>query len=193
MSPRLAIPALVAVLITPPLAPSLASEPFDPFLGVYVGSAEAESQGDGPREVRDLDVIIGPTDRGFGIQSITVNHHGDRMAPDVRRRSSAMSFAESDIDGVYQRDFERDVFATRSETSVIDGDPLQWARVVGDTLLVYSFVLDDDGLYELHTYTRSLDETGLALGFTSEREGSIVRVVNGGLIRVDDMMDDINP
>lgn len=171
-----------------------AQEPYDPFIGTYVGRAEAVGQnGDTPREVRDLDVLILRTSQGFGIESITVNHHGDRMDPSVRRRSSAMSFAESDIDGIYERDFERDVFARRDEMNLVNGDPLQWARIVDDTLLVYSFVLNEDGSYELHTYRRTRDDTGLALEFNSQSNGEVVREVVGQLVRVEDVMDDINP
>lgn len=185
-----------ATVLTLASAASVASaeEAYDPFIGTYVGRAEAVGQnGDTPREVRDLDVLILRTGSGFGIESITVNHHGDRMDPSVRRRSSAMSFAESDIDGIYERDFERDVFARRDETNLVNGDPLQWARIVDDTLLVYSFVLNEDGSYEMHTYRRTRDSTGLALEFNSQSNGEIVREVVGQLMRVEDVMDDINP
>ena len=172
---------------------ALADEAYDPFIGTYVGSAEAVGPGTDATQVRDLDVIIKRTDDGFGIESITVNHQGDRMDPSVSRRSSAMSFTESDIDGVYQRDFARDVFATRNDMEIVNGDPLQWAQVIGDSLLVYSFVLNDDGSYELHTYRRTLDETGLGLEFVSELNGTANREVVGQLIRVEDVMDDLNP
>jgi len=104
-----------------------------------------------------------------------------------------MSFVESDTDGVYRRDFERDVFATRRDMSLIAGDPLQWARVVGDTMFVYSFILNDDGTYGMHTYERTLDDMGLALEFASESDGVVGREVQGRLIRVQNVMDDINP
>ena len=184
---------IIALLALAVVAPAYADEPFDPFLGVYVGSAEAGMNAEGQREVRDLDVTIARTDDGFRIISITVNHHGDRMAPDVRRRSSVIAFTESDIDGVYQRAFERDVFTTRGEVNVVNGDPVQWARIADGTLLVYSFALEDDGYYEQAIYRRTLDETGLTLEFSSERAGEVSRTVSGRLIRVDDVMDDGNP
>lgn len=173
--------------------PAVAQEPYEPFLGVYVGRAEVMADDGSVRQVRDLDVTIVKSEDGFSIHSITVNHQGDRLSPDVGRRSSAMSFAESDIDGVYRRDFARDVFATRSDMDLVGGDPLQWARIEGDTLFVYSFILNDEGGYELHTYRRTLNETGLSLGFVSESDGEIGREVEGRLIRVQDVMDDINP
>lgn len=171
-----------------------ADEPYTPFLGTYVGRAETNDLADdAEREVRDLDVTIREADDGFLIESITVNHNGDRLSPNVSRRSSAMTFTESDMDPVYQRDFARDVFATRSELDVVAGDPLQWARIEGDTLLVYSFALEDEGAYELQTYRRTLDATGLALEFDSEVDGVPQRRVSGQLIRVEDVMDDLNP
>ena len=186
--------ALAALLVTVATASGAwAEEPYDPFLGVYVGRAEVLRDDGTIRQLRDLDVSIVKTEDGFGIRSITVNHQGDRLSPDVVRRSSAMSFTESDIDGVYQRDFERDVFATRSDMDLVAGDPLQWARIVDGTLLVYSFILDEDGTYSMHTYTRTLDEEGLALSFVSEHDGVVGREVEGRLIRVQDVMDDINP
>lgn len=172
----------------------LADEPYTPFIGTYVGRAESEGLADGAvREVRDLDVTIAEVDDGFRIESITVNHDGDRLSPDVSRRSSAMSFTESDIDEIFQRDFARDVFATRSELNVVAGDPLQWARVEDGTLVVYSFVLDEEGTYELQTYRRTLNDIGMDLEFTGELDGVVKRRVVGQLIRVDDVMDDINP
>lgn len=168
-------------------------EPFDPFVGTYVGRAEVVGADGAVTGVRDLDVIIHSSGDGFGINSITVNHSGDRLEPGVSRRSSMMTFTESDIDGIYSRDFERDVFTTRSELDLIEGDPLQWARISDGSLLVYSFVLNDDGSYELHTYRRSLEDGGLALAFTSEIDGQRNRAVEGRLIRVEDVMDDLNP
>lgn len=181
------LPALAAA------ATVRAQEPYEPFLGTYVGRAQALSAEGEVTGIRDLDVIIRPAEGGFGIESITVNHDGDRLEPGVSRRSSAMTFAGSEIDGVYRRSFARDLFATRSELDPIAGDPLQWARIVGDSLLVYSFVLNDDGTYELHTYRRTLDDTGLTLAFTSELNGRMNRAVEGRLIRVEDVMDDLNP
>jgi hypothetical protein len=191
MSPR-ALSAALALVAAVAASAAHADEPYDPFIGTYVGRAEAVGA-EGTPGVRDLDVVILRTEHGFGIESITVNHNGDRLDPAVSRRSSAMSFTESDIDGVYQRDFERDVFATRSELDVVNGDPLQWARVSDGSLLVYSFVLNEEGTYELHTYRRTLDDTGLALEFTSELDGNAMRQVAGQLIRVEDVMDDLNP
>jgi hypothetical protein len=193
MSPR-PLSAALALLAAASIAASAAraDEPYDPFIGTYVGRAEAVGA-EGDPGVRDLDVVILRTEHGFGIESITVNHNGDRLDPAVSRRSSAMSFTESDIDGVYQRDFERDVFATRSELDVVNGDPLQWARISDGSLLVYSFVLNEEGTYELHTYRRTLDDSGVALEFTSELDGNAMRQVAGRLIRVEDVMDDLNP
>jgi hypothetical protein len=195
MSPR-ALSAALALLAAAPIAAASAAradEPYDPFIGTYVGRAEAAAAEGGAPSIRDLDVVILRTEHGFGIESITVNHNGDRLDPAVSRRSSAMSFTESDIDGVYQRDFERDVFATRSELDVVNGDPLQWARISDGSLLVYSFVLNEEGTYELHTYRRTLDDSGVALEFTSELDGNAMRQVAGRLIRVEDVMDDLNP
>ncbi|MEZ5668845.1 MAG: hypothetical protein R3F55_15655 [Alphaproteobacteria bacterium] len=192
MSARRAAIAAALLAVTS-AATALAAEPYEPFLGTYVGRAEAGTNAAGEPEIRDIDVTITSTDHGFRIESITVNHHGDRLSPDVRRRSSVMSFVESDIDGVYRRDFQRDVFATRGETNMVAGDALQWARIADGVLLVYSFVLEDDGYYELAVFRRALNDSGLDLTFSSERDGEVGRTVTGRLIRVEDVMDDINP
>ena len=184
----------IALLLCGASTASLADELYTPFIGTYVGRAESEGLADGAeREVRDLDVTITEVDDGFRIESITVNHDGDRLSPDVSRRSSAMSFTESDIDEIFQRNFARDVFATRSDLDVVAGDPLQWARVEDDTLVVYSFVLDVEGAYELQTYRRTLNDIGMDLDFAGELDGVVKRRVVGQLIRVEDVMDDINP
>ncbi len=172
---------------------AVAADP-GPFMGVYVGQAQVTLGGpDEGVEVRDLDVIIQPIDDGFRIDSVTVNHEGDRLSPDVRRRSASMSFVESDVDDVFMRDFELDMFSNTQDQNPLAGDPVQWARIEGDALLVYSFVIDDDGSYVLSTYRRTLTNGGMSLYFSYTVNGEIVREVEGDLIKVDNVVDDINP
>ena len=63
------------------------------------------------------------------------------------------------------------------------GEPYTWARIVGTTLKVYSITLNEDGEYELQQYDRTLAEAGMILEFKRIREGELVRVVRGRLIK----------
>ena len=102
---------------------------------------------------------------------------GDPSNPDVRRKSSTLSFIPTN---------KYNVFRSATGGDPLSGVPLTWARLVGNTLTVHSLVVDDDGTYNMLTYDRTLSGTGMALVFTRVRDGEPVRKVEGKLIKYGD-------
>jgi hypothetical protein len=63
------------------------------------------------------------------------------------------------------------------------GEPYVWARVIGDTLTVYSLFVDADGGYELQQFDRTLTEGGLNLEFSRISNGTQRRTTKAFLDR----------
>jgi hypothetical protein len=63
------------------------------------------------------------------------------------------------------------------------GEPYVWARIVGDTLSVYSLFVSEDGGYEIQQFDRTLARGGLTLDYQSVRNGKINRTVSTFLER----------
>ena len=58
-----------------------------------------------------------------------------------------------------------------------------WARVNGNTLSLYLMTVDDNGIYEMQEYDRTLSGSGMKLTFKSWRDGDQLRSVDGRLIK----------
>ncbi len=147
------------------------------FFGIWKGNALSESELSTYFRLteRDLDVIIRPTHRGFAITWTTVlRQKGDPANPEIRRKSTSLSFVRTERSNVW-----------RAATS---GDPLAgyrlaWARVKGPTLTVTSLVIEDDGGFEMQIYRRTLSGLGMALEFVRLDDGETVRTAKGRLIK----------
>ena len=147
------------------------------FFGQWVGSGIAHSQDSlyFGVTVRDLDVRIGPTSDGFSISWTTVlRQGGDPDNPDVRRRSTAIDFVSS---------ARPRVFHAREAQEPLEGGSYIWARIKERTLTVYIFNIDDDGVYDMQSYARTLSGTGMDLNFTRIRDGEPMRSVNAKLVK----------
>ncbi len=172
----LAVAAFMAV------APAGAAEDvsIEAFAGRFVGSGLARNDLSEYFDLtlRDLDVTISVKGAGFAISWTTVlRDKGDPDNPQVRRKSTSLTFAPSDRPGVYRGNQEADP---------LDGRPYTWARLHGQTLTVHSLVIAADGSYELQSYERTLSGAGMALKFTRVRDGETTRSVTGRLIKESD-------
>jgi len=61
---------------------------------------------------------------------------------------------------------------------------VRWAVHDAAGLHVYSFVILDDGRYELQTYTRRRVGTGLELRYERVVDGKLLRTIDGRAVRV---------
>jgi hypothetical protein len=155
------------------------------FYGVYVGVAEVEDLGGGEESSRDMDIEIEPFhEEGFQIHWINViKVDGRRDVPGVRRNVQAAIFEPADGQDFYIEVEADNPFREREETYPMQGHPVRWASIDGSTMHVYSFVVLEDGRYELQIYDRVLTEDGLDISFQRLVDGALVRQITGTTVR----------
>ena len=177
---RLRMLAVLACLIAG-IKPAAAEDlPIEAFFGRWSGSAISQSvttstMGDG---ARDLDVTISGTEEGFEITWITVIiPSGVEEGSETRRRTTTASYRRSGPSG----------FEAEGAQGVGAGKSYSWARIEKRGLLVYVFEIDEEGVYDLSHYVRTISESGVMdLSFTRVRDGTTVRRVTGNLLPAKD-------
>lgn len=149
------------------------------FVGTYSGSAEVTAL-DGTKIPRDMSVEISETKDGFRVQWTSITYRADG---EVRKKSYDIDFLESGREGVFAAAQRRNVFGHEVQLDPMKGEPYVWARIMGDTLTVYSLYVGADGGYILQQYDRTLADGGLNLRFQSIQDGEIQRAVETFLAR----------
>ena len=175
------VAALAIVAVSDPAA----AEDLSRFFGTYVGRATAENLVTGVREERDIDIVIAPFgDDGLRIDWTTVGLvDGRRDVPGVRRWAQTASFKPSPDRNFLIEAEVRNIFRERDEMEVIKGDPVRWTWIDDDTLHVCTFVVLEDGRYELQIYQRILTDIGMDILFERIVDGETVRRVSGRTAR----------
>jgi hypothetical protein len=182
---------LLLPLLLAALAPAAAKAgELDRFFGSYVGRAEeGGADGGGPRELRDVDLVIGPEGQGGLVvrwTNVTLVD-GRRDVPGVRRRTDEVRLtpAGKGRPGLYLARAPYDPFTERERPDPVAGEPVRWATVEGDALRTYSLVVLEDGRYELQVYARALTPEGVALDWRRIVDGETVRRMTGRTVRAD--------
>jgi hypothetical protein len=150
------------------------------FYGHYVGGGIAESADSlyFGVTVRDMDVVVEPSDEGFFVAWTTViRQGGDPSNPDVRRKSTEYEFVPTS---------QPDVHRGKTSSDPLDGGVYAWARFEGNTLNVYLLSIDEAGIYSMQSYARTLTGGGMELVFKRIRNGEATRVVKAKLVKVAD-------
>jgi hypothetical protein len=155
------------------------------FFGAYVGTAQVEEMDGGEASSRDMDIVIEPFhEDGFQINWITVfKVDGRRDVAGVTRTVQSAYFEPADDRSLYVEVQADNPFQEREETTPMSGHAVRWASIDGDTLHVYSFVVLEDGRYELQTYDRILTDLGLDIVFRRFDDGKLVRQIKGTTVR----------
>jgi hypothetical protein len=155
------------------------------FLGSYVGRATVEDVTSGKEQLRDLDIVVVPHgSKGLRIDWTTVGLvDGRRDVPGVKRWSQRALFKPSDGGGFMIEVGDADLFREREATVPIKGDPVRWTRLDGETLHTYSFVVLEDGRYEMQHYQRILTDIGMDIRFERVVDGKVIRRVKGRTAR----------
>lgn len=154
------------------------------FFGTYVGTAEVHDLQTGAREQRDMDIVVDPYDDGFRLHWVNVTLvDGKRAAPGVQRRVQTVLFEEVDDRDFYVEVEEGNPFRERQTTRPMQGDPVRWAAIDDGTMHVYSFVVLEDGRYEMQVYDRILTETGMDIEFRRIVDGEVLRRISGTTAR----------
>lgn len=149
------------------------------FVGEYAGSADVVSA-DGSSHKRDMSVEISLADDGFVVSWTSVSFKSDGR---VKERSYSIDFIPTERPNVYAAAQKKDVFGHLVQLDPMKGEPFVWARIINDTMTVYSLFVKDDGGYEMQQFDRTLTEGGLQLEFTRVRDGQHARSVSTLLTR----------
>jgi hypothetical protein len=193
IAPRRLIPAAQSLLARLALAAVLLighgqaawAEDLARFVGTYVGQATVEDLASGERQQRDLDIVVVPyREHGLRIDWITVGLvDGRRDLPGVKRWSQTALFQPAADHDFLVEVGAVDLFSERRETAPIEGDPVRWTSVDGNVLKTNSFMVLEDGRYELQVYQRILTEIGMDISFERIVDGETVRRVTGSTAR----------
>ena len=150
------------------------------FAGSYSGSADIPNA-EGALVPRDMSVEIFETsDGGFAVewQAVTTQREGGSSTATYQ-----IEFRPTERPGIYAAAMGRDVFGNAVQLDPMKGEPFVWARLMGDTLTVYSMTVEDSGGYDLQQFDRTLTEGGLDLRFQIVRNGEVSRSVETFLER----------
>jgi hypothetical protein len=183
-APRLAAAgALIALMLAAP--PGARAASLEPLFGIYVGVAKVEDVAEGNVRQRDMDIVIEPYKQGgFRIQWINVSLvDGKRAVPGVERRVQTVLFEPAQGRGFFIEAAENNPFREREQTQPMRGDPVRWASLDDQGLHVYSFMVLEDGRYELQVYDRTPTDIGLDIRFQRIVDGTVIRQITGTTAR----------
>ncbi|SEG81101.1 hypothetical protein [Marinobacterium lutimaris] len=152
--------------------------PIEDFMGHYIGHADSED-GIG----RDMSVTIGdiPGSDDYFVEWSTVIHKSKTR---TKRVTYNIRFQQSGREGIDASAMAKDVFGKSRPLDPLNGDPLVWARVKGNTHVVYALIITEDGGYDLQVYSRTLNAEGLWLEFTRQKDDLPKLEISAQLVRV---------
>jgi hypothetical protein len=183
---RLGLSGAVASMLAFGAPAAIAATSLEPFFGSYVGIAEVKDlRADGTVRQRDMDIVIEPyKEGGFKIHWVNVSLvDGKRAVPGVERRVQTVLFEPAEDRGFFVEVVESSPFRERGEMLPMRGDPVRWASLDDQGLHVYSFMVLEDGRYELQAYDRTLTDIGLDIRFQRIVDGALVREITGTTAR----------
>ncbi len=167
-----------AVLILA-LLPALGSAAdIDRFVGSYSGSVNFEYEG--TFEQRDLSVDIQPVKENFTLSWTSVSYKEDGRK---KEKTYTIEFAPSDRPNIYGSQMKTNVFGKEIPLDPLAGEPYVWARIDGDTLTVFSLIIDESGDYEMQEYGRTLVDGGFDLDFRSTSRNKPDKIIEAFLKR----------
>ena len=183
---QLGLACALALMLALAATAATAAASLEPFFGTYVGVAEVKNFRDGGDVLqRDMDIVIEPYKQGgFRIHWVNVSLvDGKRAVPGVERRVQTVLFEPAEDREFFVEVAESSPFRERGEMQPMRGDPVRWASLDEQGLHVYSFMVLEDGRYELQIYDRALTDIGLDIRFQRIVDGELVREVTGTTAR----------
>jgi hypothetical protein len=186
--PQLGLACALALMLALAAPATMAAASLEPFFGTYVGVAEVKDFRDGGEVMqRDMDIVIEPyKEGGFRIHWVNVSLvDGQRAVPGVERRVQTVLFEPAPDRDFFVEVAESSPFRERGETLPMRGDPVRWASLDDQGLHLYSFMVLEDGSYELQVYDRTLTDIGLDIRFQRIVDGALVREIVGTTARAD--------
>ena len=154
-------------------APVILAADFDRFVGHYSGSAQVENNGTTSK--RDMSVNIDATDEGFEVNWKSISHKADGR---IKEKEYTINFLPTQRGGIYSSAMGVNVFGNPIPLDPMKGDPYVWSRITGDTLTVFSLLIDDRGGYEMQEYNRTVVPGGLDLEYERIRNGEKLKSIS---------------
>lgn len=147
-------------------------EPIDAFIGNWEGVGLKEDMinyeaGGVDYALRDLDVSIERAQTEINISWTT--HFLDTS----ERKSTSITLAQT----------APNMFVGTENGDVLNGGTIVWGRIEDQSLIVYVFEVDQNGVYDLSRYERRLSIEKMFLYFKRTRDGKTIRSVIGELVR----------
>ena len=144
-----------------------------------------EGSGDLKATAEDLSVRIAPDDSGFRMHwtALARKESGGPLA----RHPVEARFEPADRPGVFVFDPEQSslllsLFGDPATNNPLEGEPLLWARLDGDTLSVYGLAINPDGSFDLYQHVRTVTGEAMTARHTHRTERDAV-VLEGRLAR----------
>jgi hypothetical protein len=170
---------------------SAADVAIEDFFGKWRGvevSVESTEQEMPKLSPSDLDMAITEEDGGFRIRALALAREPDGTL--VARPMDA-TFAPTQVPGVFAYapgtgSLLSSLFADPAVGNPLEGDTLLWARLLDDTLHLYSLAIDDSGGYALEHSTGRLTGDGMTTGYELRSQNDRVVTVEGQLERAGD-------
>ena len=157
-------------------APALAD--IAKFFGSYTGTAKVSVSG--KTEDRDMGVVITETDKGFQVKWTSIIRKADGR---VKTNEYTIGFVRTQRDGIYSSAMKSNVFGKAVPLDPLKGDPYVWSRLSGDTLSLFSMLIDENGSYTVQEYHRTLTEGGLDLDYRRLEAGEEIKMIKTFLIK----------
>lgn len=159
----------------------------DKFVGVFLGYAEVQDPGSAEIMERETTIMIEPYKRdGLHIRWNNVD------LVDGRRDVAGVAYREDELllepspNGQYLiASHPHSPFRRARPESAILGDTVRWGLLDDEGLKVFSFVLLEDGRYELQRYLRADGEDGIRLEYERIVDDDVTRRIEGFARKVD--------
>lgn len=164
-----------ALLTTLSGLPAAAADIAD-FFGTFTGTAKITENE--TEEDRDMSVTIEETNKGFQISWTSIIYKADGR---TKENNYNILFVPTQRDGIYASAMKANVFGKAVPLDPLKGDPYVWSRLSGDTLSVFSLLIDENGNYMVQEYHRTLAEGGLDLEYRRFRDGQALKSINAFL------------
>lgn len=157
------------------------------LMGTYLGRATVKALDTNQTEEREIDVEISPfKGNGFRIRWVNVTLvDGRRDLPGVKRRVSELAFTPAKGRNFFVEAPESSIFGEREEVTPLGGDAIRWAVLDDAGLHVHSFVVLNDGRFELQTYSRRRTNRGIDLHYERVVDGKRLRTIEGRAVKAE--------
>ena len=149
------------------------------FYGDWQGKELTANEGSAGGEVTaaDLSVRIEPDGTGFRMHWTALAREGPGDA--LVRHAVEARFAPSDRPGVFAFDPEQSsmllrLFGDPATSNPLEGEPLLWARLDGETLSVYGLTINREGGFDLYQHVRTLSGDGMTARQIHRTEHEVV-------------------